>query len=696
MNQVNVVAFAPDGKTVASKGHDSLIRVWEATTGKEVRTLPTLSDEGTSNLCFTPDGKALASVGAEEGVLHLWELATGNELRRFTGHKGRVPSLAISPDGKTLGSAGFDRTARLWDLATGKELHRLDGHTGLVSGVRFSPDGKTLASCAVDRTIRLWDVATGKEQRVIEGHAALVSEVAFSPDGKVLASACWDQAVKLWDVATGKELPQSYHEAGAVTCAALSADGKVLVTGHRDDAVRFWEPATGKRLPGTVKVSGGVVDLALSGDGKSLAVRARDEKVTLWDAATAKPRAALDAKAPVTLTGLESFSTRPGSLALSGDGKVLAALERQEVVRLCDAATGRELKHSPLKTGAAVYSAAFLPDGKTLATLGGDATLRLWDAATGREVRDLGNAGAESFPRVSFGHDGRALALVDGSGAVRVWEMATGQQRLSFQRRAPAEMEGGAPEAVALSPDGRAVAVAEPAAKAITLWSVLTGKQVRLLEGHRGEVTSLAFTADGRLLVSASEDGTALVWEVSGLARASLPEAAKLERGQAEGLWEKLASRDADEAFRALRRLHADPGAVVALLRERLKASDAVDAAGVAKLIAQLDDDDFQVREKASKELERLAADVAPALREALDKGPSAEMERRLRELLKKTEGGALPSERLRAGRALEVLEQIGTPEARKAIEELAKGSGDAWLTQEAKASLGRLARRAP
>src|SRR5439155_2021244 len=121
-------------------------------------------------------------------------------------HAGIVRAVAFSLEGTTLASAGVDKMIRLWDVTTGKELQRLSGHANWVYCIAFSPDRKTLASAGVDQTIRLWNLATGKEFRQLRGHQKAVNSIAFSLDGKVLASGSNDQTIRFWEVLTGKEL----------------------------------------------------------------------------------------------------------------------------------------------------------------------------------------------------------------------------------------------------------------------------------------------------------------------------------------------------------------------------------------------------------------------------------------------------------------------------------------------------------
>ncbi len=680
---INCVVFSPDGKTLASKGHDGALRLWDLATSKEVHRLPSGSDSGTSNVVFTPDGKHVAAVD-EENALRLWDAATGNEVRKFVGHRENVHSLDVSRDGKWLASASMDRTVRLWEIASGKEMRQFLGHTDLASAVRISPDGKTLASCAADKTIRLWDAATGKEIRQMLGHVALVSEVSFSPDGKTLASASWDHTIRLWDVATGKELPQSRRDGGPLVCAVLSADGKTLAAGHRDGGVRLWDAGTGKPLREVVHESSAVVAVALSPAGDLLAARTLDGAVNLYETATGKPRHALVPTTPRAGGALSSppAADNAASLAFSPDGKLLAAVDAAGAVTVWDADTGKD-KAVPFKSERGVYRVAFSPDGRLLGGACRDSSVRLCGTATWQEVRQLGEPGNRvAASSLAFAPDGRTL-LAESPGGPRVWELATGQLRSRADRGQ--ELFG------AYAASG---AAATAAGQVVRLWSPLLGKDVRTLRGHGAVLSSLSFSGDGRRLATVGGDGTAVVWDVAFLAKEARPAAMALTPAQLDAHWDALAGADAAKAGEAVAALVASGSQAAVIARERLKWGGSADPKRIDKLVAELDDDDFNVREQASRELERLAGQAEAALRKALAAEPSAEATRRVSELLKKVEGGAASGDKLRALRALEVLENVGDAEARKTLRELAKGPAADFLTQEAKSVLERLAKR--
>jgi hypothetical protein len=226
----------------------------------------------------------------------------------------------------------------------------------------------------------------------------------------------------------------------------------------------------------------------------------------------------------------------------------------------------------------------------------------------------------------------------------------------------------------------------------VRFWDPTAGRELQRLTGHRGDVTSLAFSPDGTRLASGSLDTTILIWDPAALLRGrqkaerSLTEAALAER------WADLSGRDAARAYRAIGALATAPGSSLPFLKERLR--PAVGDPSIARLVADLDSTDFAVRERASRELAQRGEAARMALRDALDAGPSLEVRRRAEELLTKMGETSLPAAMVRDVRAVEVLEQIGDAEATRQLRRLAGGAPEARLTREAKAALDRLAER--
>jgi RNA polymerase sigma factor (sigma-70 family) len=666
---VLALAFAPDGKTLASAGGDRSIRVWDTATGRTL--LAILGHRSECNgVAFTRDGKALVSVSADN-TLRLWDAKTGQESWQVQGQYGGPGSMAVAPKGKTVASAGTDKSVGLYDLGTGKEQRRLRLPAD-ARQVAFSPRGKVLAVATADGVIHLWDPAAGRKLRTLRGALRLeVRSLAFAKDGKTLAAATGADVIHRWDVASGKEIPPPTGHTAPVGRLAFARDGKTLVSSSWDGVVRLWEPETGREL-GSQRAWWRTV--CLSQDGKFLTLSRQRGEIVLVEARTGKVRRRL--------------AGHPGEvvmLALAPDSKALAAAGTDPKVRIWDLRSGRVAHVLPHDRPA--YFLAYSPDGKLLATGAKDRLVQVWDTATGQEVRRL------NLPHVAeslaFAADGQTLATGGRDGWVNLWDARGG---LPLHRLGP---HAGYVIALAFSPDGRTVAAG--GWHEVRIWEVATGRERAGFRAHAGDVTAVAFGPDGRTLATGGNDTTILLWDLTGhrttsaRSRPAKPTAAELRR-----LWDTLADPGAAKAGRAIWALVAAPVEAVPFLKSRLTGRrTAVDPKRLAALIADLDHDEFAVREQAEKELRGLGAAAAAALRKALEGTPSVEVRVRAERLLKLLAPDAVSPERVRLLRALEVLELTGTPAARHVLEALAKGAGASEATGEAKASLARLAKRA-
>jgi WD40 repeat protein len=286
---VNSVAFAPDGKTLASASCADAgemgcslgeIKLWDAENGDLLRTLEGHTYEVNSvevnSVAFAPDGKTLASascsaanneMGCSPGEIKLWDAENGDLLHTLDGQTSGVSSVAFAPDGETLASGLWDNTVRLWDATSGEPQYTLDDHTSGVSSVAFAPDGETLASGSWDNTVRLWDVASGDLLHTLDGHTDWVNSVALAPDGKTLASASSDDTVRLWDVASGELLHTLEGHTVSVNSVAFAPDGETLASASGDGTVRLWGvpsseysstsalPSAGTSMPAATKTA---------------------------------------------------------------------------------------------------------------------------------------------------------------------------------------------------------------------------------------------------------------------------------------------------------------------------------------------------------------------------------------------------------------------------------------------------------
>jgi WD40 repeat protein len=703
-------AFAPDGKTLALVSSEGWIALVDRTTGQVARKCVGHKPR-VRFVTFSADGLTLVSVGADQTV-RLWDVMTGKQHRQFhLGHKGPLGTVSFSADGRTLVSAGWgDGIIGVWDVGTGKQTRRLgmDKNNPHLHGVALSGEGRTLAVAGGDKVVRLWELSTGRALCSFQA----AGPVAFSPDGKILAANNpFRTTLYLWDAATGKLLNSSVGHTSPVDMLAVSANGTRIASGSRDGAILLWQVVPAKHLRQFAGHTDQITGLAFSQDGQVLASLSKDNTIRIWQVSAGQELGRLVCPPEEVIA----------SLALAPHGKTVAAGSTSGTVSCWQVATGKKLHQfqahpDRLDSDGEPYTFAvsvlvFSPDGKLLATgMDENETVRIFDAATGTRQRQLAvplSAAKDNCSHkqatLAFSPDGKTLAVGSGHKMVRFWEVASGKVRHQLHGT---NVAGSArysfagsekwPYTLAYSPSGKMVGSWGSQHDTVRVWDAATGKELAHLRGHRGDVTAVAFLPNGRGLVSASVDTTILVWASKSWKQAEQPAVKPLAASELQALWVDLRSDDAAKAYRAILALSGAPKEALPFLQEHLRPVPAPDPKHLARLVADLDADRFDAREKASNELVKLGLLAAGALRQMMAGKPSLEVRLRVEKLLQRLDLLILTPDELQVWRAIEVLENIGTTEARQVLEKLGQGAAEARQTEEAKAANARLANRPP
>jgi WD40 repeat protein/DNA-binding SARP family transcriptional activator len=481
MEQSIVARFSPDGLLLASVAQDHKVRLWDVAARRQIGALSADTNR-VRTIAFSPDRKTLASA-ADDGTVRLWNVRARRQLGRpLEGHEGPVRSVAFDADGSTLASGGDDATVRLWSVADGRSLGALVsdtdrpadpaalGRVAAILSVAFSPRGGILASAGEQGAVQLWDVRSRRALgRPLQGHRDWVRSIAFV-SGDTLASAGIDQTLRLWDTRTQQQRGPPMQSTGYVLSVAPSPDGRTLAVAGGDGTLRIWDARSHRQLGRPLKGHAGTVKgVAFSPDGDTLASGGYDGTVRLWD---------VDSRRPIG-PPLDARAGAVNGVAFRQDGEILAAAGMDGTVRLWDVGDRRPLGR-PLRGHTGFVSAvAFSPDGDVLASAGRDGAVWLWDVDARRPLGPPLTGHTDIVSAVTFSPDGRTLASAGADHTVRLWDAST---RRALGR--PLEGHTGWVSAVAFSPRGDQLASAGQD-QTVRLWDpLLWSDDSRALE-HR-------------------------------------------------------------------------------------------------------------------------------------------------------------------------------------------------------------------
>ena len=538
-----------------------------------------------SALAVSQDGRVLFSGSSEDSIIRMWDIDSRREMRKLEGHKDEVTALALSGDAHRLFSASRDKTIRVWDVERGSELHILHGHTEWVRCLALSRDEGTLFSAALDSTVRVWDVESGRELRRIDGckppfalsddqrllfcqvsagiepwdnvirvwdltanrelcrlaeneETFTVMRIVCGADGRSVFSACGDKTVRAWDVDGRREVRRFLGHRETVYSLALSADGRTLFTGSLDNTIRAWDTLDGRELYRIAGHGDAVDALALSTKRAMLFSGSADRTIRGWDLTTG----------PATHPN-EGHTRSVTAIAFDRSGRLMFSGSYDRTIRAWDLASSSEIRrfegHENYVTALAVSE-----DGSIVYSASWDATIRKWSVLSGLELQQFD---ATSYPLTALvlSRDGKTLVSAQEDGSIAVWDIERGCALRNFEG-CHWDIEDSTKVVLALTADGRRlfsgdgniITVTEMADSSqtrlmetayvtalalstdeqnlycgssdhmIRVLDAKNGHELRQLEGHSAQVTALLAIADGHMLISASVDCMLKVWQV--------------------------------------------------------------------------------------------------------------------------------------------------------------------------------------
>ncbi|MBD2312407.1 protein kinase [Desertifilum sp. FACHB-1129] len=472
-NSVGAIALTRDGQYLATGSFDCTIKLWRLD-GGAVSTLNGHYQPVTA-LIFTPDGQTLISASVDDTV-KLWNWQERSLVRSLTEHSGSVVSvsLAVSADGQQLAIGSDNHRIKLVNL-TNSEIISLQHSRGIHS-VAFSPDGQYLVSGSSDNTVQLWDVTTQTLIAVWTGHLRDVNAVAFHPSGELVASASSDKTLRLWSAKDGKLVRTLKGHRDWVRTVAFSPDGKLLASGSADKTIRLWDSQTGEVIETLEGHEKDVNTLLFTPDGERLVSGSSDKTIKIWQNQQTPSQTRIQSNSGITMLPV-----------LLGYSEL-------------------ELTHTLYGHSDSVYVVAFHPNGQLVASGSWDGTIKLWKVANGQQFQTL-KGHLNRVYTVAFHPEGQLMVSGSWDGTLRFWHVGTGKLKRTLREWS------GKVRSVAVSPDGEYLA--SSAGKQVKLWDFSGGTEVFTLSGHLKDVNAIAWSPDGKMLATASADGTIKLWDMS-------------------------------------------------------------------------------------------------------------------------------------------------------------------------------------
>ena len=499
-SEIKHLVYSQNGKTLISGSTDATIRVWDAATGEALATLVGCADTS-AKIAISPDGKMIASSSFTNiGNVSVYNLETGKINNKIQTNNEILHELLFLPDGRRIAAGDRNGDVHIWDINSGELLKKLLGKIGYITSLDSSKNGMYILSGSSEKIIQMWAVEIEILINTYNNNIDPISKVAFSPDGRTFASASISEGtIQIWNIGNRKLQKTISGHTNYSRSVVFSPNGQFLATTvMADDTVNVRNIQTGEIHLALKGHTQRPYSLTYSHNGEILASGSYNGQIILWDMNNGE-----------ILNQLSGHGHNVSSLALSSIGNHLISGGWDSMINSWNFNTGENLQHIPMNQK--IRDIAISPDGNILASATDEKTVRLWNTNTGESIGKL-EGHKESAECVAFSPNGNLIATGSNDNTIKIWDLKSQELIYTF-----AEPTNKNTNSVAFNPDGNLLA--SSSLKVIRIWDVMTGRIKKTFTGHTTWVRSVQFSPDGQMLASSSSDGTVLLWDVSDLSK---------------------------------------------------------------------------------------------------------------------------------------------------------------------------------
>lgn len=506
--------------TRSAQSSDNTVRLWDLATGETLRVYSGHSNTVTA-VALSPDERYVISASAD-ATIRIWDKDSGQLLRQLS-HSAQVLSMALKDDLLVASDYDFESAAShmmLWNWRTGKEMRCFEGQCDVIHSVAISPDGQWILSGSGasgpysahsgDNDLVLWDLQSGAVLRRMHGHKDAIFHVAFRPDGCSAVSSSADSTLILWNLDDGEIISTLRGHSTFVYSFDISPKGDRVLSASLDLSVILWDLERAQEIRRFYGHAGPVTAVQFLSDGRRVLTGAVDKTLRLWDVYSADEVLRLSAPSGLGMWAVASDGKR--AVTSAGGAALYAPQSPRNPLYLWDLRKGK-LSAQLSQQRNTIFEAAFLPNGKHILTVSGDFfvpdadnCMILWDAATGQQVRRYESPGS-ALSGLALLPDGEHAATIVFGDEIVIWNIENGK----IVRRFPGTVPGF--RALAVSPDGELL-LAGSALGILTIWNLKSGEFVHQLNGHALHIYEVGVSADSRFAITVSADTTAITWDI--------------------------------------------------------------------------------------------------------------------------------------------------------------------------------------